>query len=133
SSGVCNLEIKQQVTQQLNNGVYALFHLCKALMKERLQTPLKIVSVFSSHSEATAPLAAALGGFFKTLGLENPRFLAKVVDIQSGPGRDEASLAKKADLIWNEICEKNWTAQEIRYGNCMHEGTLAHGRYIREL
>ncbi|MBZ5509118.1 MAG: SDR family NAD(P)-dependent oxidoreductase [Acidobacteriia bacterium] len=133
-SDVCNLEVKQQVNQHLNNGVYALFYLCKALMKEKPQVPLKFVSVFSSHSEATAPLGAAIGGFFKTLVLENPRYLAKVVDIQSGPGRDgEMSLSEKAGLIWDEIYEKDWTAQEIRYRNSMHEDKQTRERCISEL
>src|SRR5260370_41974810 len=82
-SEVCNLEVKQQVAQQLNNGVYTLFFLCKSLMKEKHQMPLTTMSLFSSHSGATAPLGAATGGFFKTRTLENPRYLAKVVDIQS--------------------------------------------------
>ena len=44
--------------------------------------PPRIMSVFSSDSEAAAPLDAAIGGFFKTLTLENPRYVAKAVDIE---------------------------------------------------
>src|SRR5262249_269133 len=76
-SEVCNLEVKEQVTQHLNNGVYELLYLSKALVKAKHQVPLRLLSVFSSHSEMTAPLGAAVGGFFKTLALENPRYLTK--------------------------------------------------------
>ncbi len=133
-SEVCNLEVKQQVAQQLNNGVYTLFFLCKALMKEKHRVPLRIMSVFSSHSGATAPLGAATGGFFKTLTLENPRYLAKVVDIQSEVEKTgELSLLERADLIWNEICDEDWTTREIRYRSHVGEDKQSYARYISEL
>src|SRR5262249_37854808 len=88
----CDLEDRRQVARQLNHGVYTLFYLCRALMKLKTQTPLKIMSVFSSHGETSAPLGAAISGFFKTLTLENPRYLAKAVDIQSGPESGEIPL-----------------------------------------
>jgi polyketide synthase PksN len=133
-SEACNLEVKAQVTQHLNNGIYKLFYLSKALMKENHQVSLRFLSVFSSHSEVTAPLGAAIGSFFKTLTLENPRHLAKAVDIQSGIGSNgEISLSEKASLIWEEIYEKDWTAREIRYRNYMDEGKQRQARYISEL
>jgi len=132
-SEVCNLEVKEQVTQHLNNGVYELFYLSKALMKEKQQVPLRFLSVLSSHSEGTTPLGTALGGFFKTLTLENPRYLAKVVDVQSGSGNEEMPLSEKANLVWEEIYEEDWTAQEIRYRNYMDEGKQGQARYISQL
>ena len=104
----CNLEVREQVAQQLDRGIYTLFYLCRALMKR--QVTARIVSV------ATSPLGTAIGGFLKTLVLENPRFRAKVVEIQNGP----------AALIWDEACEPDWTAQEVRYGS---DGK----RYVRRL
>jgi polyketide synthase PksL len=134
-SGACNLEVRQEVAQNLNNGVYGLLYLSKALMKEKLRGALRFVSVFSSHPEATDPLGAAMGGFFKTLVLENPRHLAKVVGIQSGPGKDGVlAVAEKAVLIWNEICEKEWTAaQEIQYSRCTRDSQERLERNISEL
>ncbi|HET8891422.1 MAG TPA: SDR family NAD(P)-dependent oxidoreductase [Candidatus Angelobacter sp.] len=133
-SDVCNLEVKDQVAQHLNDGVYALLFLSRALMKKKHQAPVRFVSVFSSHSEATDPLSAAVGGFFKTLALENPRYLAKVVDIQSRPGLDrKKSLSEMADLLWDEICEKDWTAQEIRYHIHLDQQQQKYARYISEL
>src|SRR5260370_11683915 len=133
-SEVCNLEVKQQVAQQLNNDVYTLFFLCSNSMNKQLRLPLRIMSVFSSHSGATAPLGAATGGFFKTLTLENPRYLAKVVDIQSEVEKTgELSLLERADLIWNEICDEDWTTREIRYRSHLGEDKLSYARYISEL
>jgi polyketide synthase PksN len=131
---VCNLAIEEQVARQLDNGIYALFYLCKALMKEDHSAPLKLLSVFSSHSHATAPLGVAMGGFFKTLTLENPRYLAKAVDIQSGPENTEVlSLAEKAGLIWDEIHDQDWAATEIRYRSRVHGRKQVPVRYISEL
>ena len=133
-SDVCNLEVKEQVTQQLNNGVYQLFCLSKALIKVKHQVPLKLLSVFSSHAGVPAPLSAAVGGFFKTLALENPRYLAKVVEIQDKAGiNEEISLAEKASLIWDEIHEKAWTAQEIRYRGNIEPDQQTYVRYTSEL
>ncbi|HEV3036480.1 MAG TPA: SDR family NAD(P)-dependent oxidoreductase [Candidatus Angelobacter sp.] len=126
-SEVCNLGVKSQVSEQLNHGVYTLFHLCKALMKDKLQTPLKVMSVFSSPSGAAAPLQVAMSGFFKTLTLENPKYFAKVVDIQGG----DTSVFEKAGLIWNEINGRDWTASEIRYSS-HGEVTRSRARCMRE-
>jgi polyketide synthase PksL len=129
----CDLEDKRQVAQQLNQGIFTLFYLCRALMKEKHQTPLKIMSVFSSQGEASDPLGAAIGGFFKTLTLENPRYLAKVVDIQSGLESGEISLAGKADLIWDEAYDNDWATKEIRYRCRLDKNKQSYDRYIEQL
>jgi polyketide synthase PksL len=125
----CNLEIEQEVAQQLNHGLYTLFSLCRALAREK-QTPPRIMSVFSSNSEVTAPLGAAIAGFFKTLTLEDPRYLAKAIDI-----RDDGafSLSEKAGLIWDEIYDRDWTTQEIRYQRHTGEDRPGLARSISEL
>ena len=108
----CNLEDRQEVARQLDHGLYALFSLCKVLVQEKQQVPPRIMSVFSSDSEGTAPLGAAIGGFFRTLTLEDPRYLAKAVEIQDA---GELSPSERAAVIWDEIYDRNWTTQEIRY------------------
>ncbi|MCU1246006.1 MAG: hypothetical protein JWN02_1916, partial [Acidobacteria bacterium] len=107
----CDLEDQQQVARSLNHGIYALFHLCQALMTARHHLPVRILSVYSGDGEAGSPLGAALGGFLKTLTLENPKYRAKVVEIPKGG----LSLPEAAALIWDELCEPDWTSQEIRY------------------
>ncbi len=106
---------KENLVQELNCGVYSLFYLCKALMKQKYQIPLQILSVFTSNSNITAPQNAALGGFFKTLTLENPKFLAKVVEIQSDSGNPEISISDKSSFVLNEFKIKDWNKNEIRY------------------
>lgn len=131
ASQACNLEIKEQVDRQLNEGVYTLLHLCKALMREKHQKPFRIVSAFSHHPGTTAPLAAAMGAFFKTLTLENPGFLAKVVDIQSQSEDAGLAIAQEASLVWDEICAEDWKDNEIRYRG--GEDAQEYRRYVSRL
>ena len=134
ASEVFDLEDALQVDRHLNNGIYALFYLCKALIKAKPQTPPKIISVFSSNLQSMPPLNAAIGGFLKTLSMEHPGYLAKVVDIESEVGKDEETLlAEKTNLIWDEIDEKNWTVPEIRYRIQGETSQHGHIRYINEL
>lgn len=133
-SEVCNLEDAQQLGHHLDNLVYALFYLCKALIRAKHQMPLKIISAFSSDSQSTAPLNAALGGFLKTMNMENPGYLVKSVDIEKDAGKSEGVLlSEKANLIWNEIHDDNWTAQEIRYRNQREANHHGPARYVNEL
>jgi polyketide synthase PksL len=133
-SEVCNLEDAQQLGHHLDNLVYALFYLCKALIKAKHQMPLKVISAFSSDSQSMAPLNAALGGFLKTMNMENPGYLVKSVDIEKDAGKSEGVLlSEKVNLIWDEIHDDNWTAPEIRYRNQREANHHGPARYVNEL
>ncbi|NQZ10284.1 MAG: SDR family NAD(P)-dependent oxidoreductase, partial [Algicola sp.] len=96
--------------QSLDSGLYTLFNLCKTMMLQK-RPSLQILSVFESKGETSAPQHAALGGFFKTLSLENPNYVAKLVEIR-------AYIQGKADageLIVNELKEADWQTKEIRH------------------
>lgn len=133
-SAVRRLEIKEEVTEHLNHGVYELFYLGKALIKAKHQVPVKFLSVFSSPSEATFPLSAAIAGFFKALVLETPRYRAKVIEIQDGQGlHAETPLREKASLIWDEINDEDWMGQEIQYRCHPELDQQKCARYISQL
>jgi polyketide synthase PksN len=130
----CPLQVKRQVAEQLNNGLYMLFNLCKALMKDKRQAPLRILSVFSSFENSPAPLGAAMAGFLRTLALENPKYRAKVVDVQISPEENEQSfLSKRANLIWDELCDDDWSTEEIRHRQDAAGGEARTRRYASEL
>src|ERR1041385_6864638 len=132
----CGLESDAKLDQQLKIGLYSLFSLCKALMKQKEQPPARIMSVFAPGTGTAAPFAAAMAAFCKTLALEHPPFLTKSVDL-SQMGKDEASFGGEARVIWNEVCDQDWTAQEIRYGVEggveSNDGGKCFGRYVRML
>src|SRR5262249_15634607 len=77
----CNLLINSGVARELSHTLYALFFVCKAMLRSGLQAPPRIVSLFSGDSEATPPLGGAVAGFLKTLTLEDPRYVAKAIEI----------------------------------------------------
>ncbi|MBC9915290.1 SDR family NAD(P)-dependent oxidoreductase [Chitinophaga varians] len=101
---------EEDTAQQLLHGVYTLFNLCKAFMAQPQRMALRIVSFFAGTQ--TVPLHTALGGFFKTLALENPHYRAKVVAVQT---EGEIAVADKARIILEECRQDNWQQQEIRY------------------
>src|SRR5262249_11898628 len=127
------LEDTQEVARQLQRGIYALLYLCRALMKQAPHTPLQVLSVFSRPEDAPAPLASAVGGFLRTLTLEHPRYAARVVDIQADRDKSDVPVTEKAKLIWDELCDPDWTTKEVRYRHRVDEGTQAYARYLREL
>ncbi|MES2824532.1 MAG: SDR family NAD(P)-dependent oxidoreductase [Pseudomonadota bacterium] len=128
-----NGEKFDKLSDQLNRGVYTLFNLCKALMNQKHQVPLKILSVCTNNTSSTAPQYAALGAFFKTLSLENPIYLAKVLEIQNVPGISELSIAEQASLMLNEFQDKHWNTTEIRYQPKVQNETSSWTRYVKEL
>jgi acyl transferase domain-containing protein/acyl carrier protein/NADP-dependent 3-hydroxy acid dehydrogenase YdfG len=106
------LNKKEQVAQQLNYSFYTLFYLCKSLIRQKHQAPLQILSLFTSNSNIPAPQFTALGGFFKTLMLENPKCQAKVVEIQND--LENIDVVEKVNIISDEFHDDNWNQNEIR-------------------
>ena len=112
---VSELDVELQVHEGLSRGVYALLRACQAWMKQKQQAPLKLISLFSTRHQHAAPLASALGAFCKTLTLENPKFVSKVIEVQGDAGARAVGVAEEAQLLWEEIREPRWSAGEIRY------------------
>jgi NAD(P)-dependent dehydrogenase (short-subunit alcohol dehydrogenase family) len=85
------------------DGLYALFDLYGADAGTTSGTAPDSLGVLSDSE----PTASAISGFLKTLTLEDPRCLGKVVEIPAG--------VEQANVVLDEILENDWTAQEIRY------------------
>lgn len=101
----------EDVTEQLNFGVYALLSLSKALIAAAL-SKVNVVSVFES-AEVTDATNAAIGGFLLTLNAESPRITAKLVEIHTGT--NDLDVVGKAAVISNELATQAWDAVEVRY------------------
>ncbi|MBO9699910.1 MAG: SDR family NAD(P)-dependent oxidoreductase [Sporocytophaga sp.] len=111
---------------QVNDSFYTLFYLCKALLHQKNQQSVKILSIFSTNGSITVPQSAAIGAFFKTLNLENPKYLAKVIEVQSNSANPEISIESKINIILDEFREELWNKNEVRY---KHDN----GKYIRNI
>ncbi|MEO8382098.1 MAG: SDR family NAD(P)-dependent oxidoreductase [Acidobacteriota bacterium] len=106
----CPPESREEVEREVRSGLQTLLGFCQTMMI-RHPAPLRILSVFSGE-DRPAPLGAAMGGFVKTLTLENPRYLAKAVEIQRA---QERSGTEKAGLVWDEATDPQWTHQEVSH------------------
>jgi polyketide synthase PksN len=117
NSELCDLESHEQITAHLNSGVYALLNLCRALIRSEDRKPVKFVSIFSSQPGKPDPVRSALGGFYRSLTLENPKYLAKVIHVEGGPGENPGeAVTRRAELILSELWDGDWTAtKEVRY------------------
>ncbi|QYF93474.1 SDR family NAD(P)-dependent oxidoreductase [Massilia sp. PAMC28688] len=67
---------------RMQGGVYALMRLCKVWQVQRIASDLRMLSVSVSSAAAPAPYGSALGGFFRSLAAENPRFSGTTLELQ---------------------------------------------------
>ncbi|HYD79452.1 MAG TPA: SDR family NAD(P)-dependent oxidoreductase [Paucimonas sp.] len=105
---------EQEIVRRLDRGVYALLHASKALMLQKQHAAPKMMSFFTGDSHASAPLGAALAGFYRTLRLENPKYVSKVVEIRAADG-EAVSVADEVGIVLDELRDGAWAASEIRY------------------
>ena len=87
--------------------LHPLFELHRALGN------IRFLSLFSD------PLAAAVAGFFRTLSMEDPRSRGKAIQVAAG-----TTIAERAELLWNELSDRDFSTQEIRYGSTRSVRTL---------
>jgi polyketide synthase PksL len=102
-----NLEERDEVTRELNGGLFTLFNLTKALPSHAEGR-----RILSLH--ANGPVGAAMAGFLRTLTLEDPSFLTKTVEADR-----DLSIADRFALLRDELSDRDWTDAEIRH----HHGT----------
>lgn len=72
---------KNKLKYMQKMGVYSLLNLTKALMQFKGKTGVKILYIYK-QGNAIEPLHAAIGGFAKTLSMENPAFNLRAVGIK---------------------------------------------------
>lgn len=70
---------EDRLTRGTERSFYSLFHLSKALIKEKPVKIITILFVYPDSEDEPQPQYAAIGGFAKTLRLENPKLICKTV------------------------------------------------------
>lgn len=69
---------------QLEYGIYSLFYLSKALLAQKLKKKVELLYVYpSNENNEASPLYAAVGGFAKTIRMENPLLSMRTVEVQN--------------------------------------------------
>ncbi|MCW8998166.1 MAG: SDR family NAD(P)-dependent oxidoreductase, partial [Kangiellaceae bacterium] len=107
--------LNEDLNTQLEHGVFGLFHLYRALMERNKQGSLKVVSLLNSYSTRSIPQNVAIASFFKSLTLENPKFIGKTMAFDSMSEVPEISLEQKVDLIIRELNVQPQPWNEIKY------------------
>ena len=102
-------EESEVVDSSLNRGIYSLYSLTHALMEEKPLSETKILCV--NKSKTNNLLISALGGFGKSVNLENKRFKYKIITLGSEVPADALMNTIKEELeCWGER-----GAAEIKY------------------
>jgi amino acid adenylation domain-containing protein len=71
--------VSHKINAQLEMGLFSIFHLSQALLSRQPQNPIQLLYIYLETPEALQPQYAALSGFAKTIGLENPKLNYKTL------------------------------------------------------
>jgi acyl transferase domain-containing protein/acyl carrier protein len=97
---------------QLEKGIYSVFYLTQALMEQKPKNRIQMVYTFFSDQGKPQPHYAAVGGFAKTIQLENPKFNYKTVEIRTATVK---TITEPAQLLGILAREFDGREGEIRY------------------
>nr|WP_185929342.1 SDR family NAD(P)-dependent oxidoreductase [Paenibacillus sp. SDF0028] len=104
----------EMITAQMEQGLFSLFYLHRAMLEEKIKDKITIMVVSQSTTGPTSPLFGAIGGFAKSAFLENPIFNVQLVEfIHSSHGTVKAE--QMADAIRRECQTESSGVEEIQY------------------
>lgn len=119
--GLANIVINRSFETQtsenkLDQGIYTLFYLIKALVKEKVKENIDITFCYTVPEDNDVPEYAALTGFSRSVRFENPNIHIKVIKIQSlNDQAGDKESPNNAQLILNELQSANTTEVEVVY------------------
>lgn len=101
--------------------IYSLSYISKALMELHQERKLELIFMFIRKTERIQPEYNAVGGFAKSILMENPNFCYKVVEIEKWD-EDENDILFPAETLLKEF---GTGESEVQYRH--------HKRYIKSL
>ncbi|MFY2558579.1 amino acid adenylation domain-containing protein [Corallococcus terminator] len=87
---------RDELQAQLQDGALSVFHLSKALLRERHERPVSFLYVFPATELRPQPLSAALTGLARSVRLETDGLKLKVVQVESTEEMADAAVAELA-------------------------------------
>jgi acyl transferase domain-containing protein/ubiquinone/menaquinone biosynthesis C-methylase UbiE len=105
--------------EELNYSLYSLFYFSKAVMQEKLHSPIQITYVYSMTDDSIHPVHGGVMGFLQSLSLENTYFSCKTIGV---PFND---CPANSERVWKEIIESEIGTNNICY--------LQKERYVKVL
>jgi polyketide synthase PksN len=105
----------EELDEHLEHGIYSLFYLSQALMKQKINYKVKLLFTFVNEEGEVIPEYSAISGFAKTIRMEKPTFIFKTVELQKTRSfRKESRKESIAQILINEF-EIEDSEVEIRY------------------
>ncbi len=104
----------ERMPAQLEQGIFPLFYLHKALLEEKIKDKLAVAVVSPSTAGPTSPLFGAVGGFAKSAQLENPMIQYKLVEFK---WTSPSTLASEqvANAVYRELQAEGSGGEMIQY------------------
>jgi polyketide synthase PksN len=109
----------EDLSTHLEDGIFSLFYLSKALMKQKIKSNIRLLFAFVNDQDEIIPEYSAVSGFAKTIRMENPAFLFRTVELQTAEPYLKESIDESIDftnarLLVNEFNHHD-SAVEVRY------------------
>ena len=101
----------------MEQEVYPVFYLSKALLSMKLKANIEMLCMVASEREQLEPQYAAIGGFARTLRLENQKFICKTVHVHTGMGDTTYPASQLFETAVREFSHGNDGGIEVRYTN----------------
>ena len=119
--GSVELGDDKSVKASLERGVHSLLFVCQALIKQKLDSKVQLLYLYSAKPGETQPHNEAVTGFVNTLRFEHPKLVCKAVEIR----QESAGYEQIIDAVAAEFQARTQDATCVRYD--------AQDRYIRKL
>lgn len=107
------------LTLDLQKGCFAVFYLLQALLSRAPREPRRLLYAYT-FDKGPPPICAAMGGLARTMRLEAPQMIFKVVGLAPDQvGERAVTTRQQSDALWAELQDKDASEIEMLYrGDC---------------
>ncbi|MCP4130784.1 MAG: SDR family NAD(P)-dependent oxidoreductase [bacterium] len=112
---------ENRIREQLTMGLYSVFFLSRALLEQGITKRTRFFYFFSNDTNKFQPLYGAVSGFAKTINRENPRFIARTIEVT------KTEKTEFGAVVFTELKSRNTGSVEIQY-----DGELRYVKRLRE-
>jgi amino acid adenylation domain-containing protein len=107
--------------ESLERGVYSFLSVCQSIIKQKLESKVQLIYLYSRKLDEAQPHNEAIRGFVNSLRLEHPKLLCRAVEIR----QEGSSYEQILDAVAAEFQVHKQDATAVRYDG--------QERYIRKL
>ncbi|PKM94865.1 MAG: hypothetical protein CVU84_08035 [Firmicutes bacterium HGW-Firmicutes-1] len=101
---------EKYISGSLNESIFSLFYLVQEMMKLKLEGKINLLYLYKGDFVKVQPQYAGIGGFLKTLKIENPTFECKSIGVKEIHNKE-----KVFEIIIEEFKEIGVGETEVHY------------------